>query len=150
MLNRSRKIYQQVFMALSIVGATLPAFAKDSSNLFSTVYVDSKDLRCIHQKAAPHMEQSGGWKRALEQAIDACITWQLSSVLRFESFRIQLRNQGRFSVMSVDPVNEVRRRYAVTYLFLYNYCPKPAVSNCILAEGFNSSTARHEAIDLQK
>lgn len=149
-MNRSRKTYLQVFMAFSIVGAVLPAVAGASPNLLTPVYVNSKDLGCIHQKAAPHMEQSGGWKRAVEQAIDACITWQLSSVLRFESIRMQLRKQNKFSVISVDPVSEVRRRYAVTYLFLYNYCPKPAASNCILAEGSNPSTARHEANDLQK
>lgn len=150
MLNRSRKIYQQLFMALSMVGVFLPAMAEDPRNQLTTVYVNSKDLGCIHQKASPYMEQSEAWERALERAIDACITWQLSQVLRFESLKILMIKRRKFSILSVDPVNEVRRRYAVTYLFLYNYCPKPAVSNCILAEGFSSSTARHEAIDLQK
>lgn len=43
-MKRCRKIYLQVFITLSIVGAVLPAVAGDSPNLSTPVYVNSKDL----------------------------------------------------------------------------------------------------------
>lgn len=135
----------QVMLSVCLVGVVLPAYAANSvRGSLDVIYLNSVDLKCIDQQAAWLMQQPDSWKAALERALHDCINEKSSLAVRFEILRLRIKSGLLSSVLLAQALSTVRLRYALAYLFLYDYCPDHAVTRCLVPGNFTAEFSSHE------